>query len=52
MITGPAEEAVKKVVSANSRAMLCAAAISLRTEKEKNIKNGIINPNIIMGGVR
>jgi len=52
MITGPADEAVKKVIRASNLANEAPGVISLLTEKEKNIKNGIKRPNMIIGGVR
>jgi len=52
MMNGPAAAAVKKTVSASSRATPCVTAISRFTEKEKNIKKGIKNPNMIMPGLR
>jgi hypothetical protein len=52
MITGPAVEAVKKVVKASSREIPISASISRLMENEKNRKKGSNKPNMIMGGVR
>jgi hypothetical protein len=52
MITGPAEEAVKKVVKANKRATPTSGATARLIEKEKKRKKGKSSPNMIIGGVK
>ena len=51
-MNGPAAAAVKKIVRDSNRATPCAAAISRRTEKEKNKKNGVMRPSMIIPGLR
>ena len=49
---GPAAADVKNTVKASRLAIPASALIPLRTEKEKNIKNGINKPNMIIPGLK